>query len=124
MESSVATVPETTWRKVYVTNYASHDYTDAERYGEICFVTRGFISFQSLDRVRYQVAQGLKGATADDWLALSGTNIINVLAAILWFQRFGRCKILNFDKTTQKYREIIMTPENISVLMEAIEGET
>lgn len=118
MDTGVAEV------KVYVANYAAHDYADCARYGELCFVTRGFISFQSLDRVKYQVAQGLKETTSDDWLALSGTNIINVLAAVLWFQKHGQVKILNYDKNTRKYREIVVNPENIETLFEALAGET
>lgn len=106
--------------RVFVANFAGHDYSIAEKYGELVFITKGFISFQGLDRVKYRVAQGMMEATAEDWLVLSGTNIINVLAALLWYQRHDCVKILNFDKTTQVYREIIVTRENNEKLLEAL----
>lgn len=110
--------------RVYVANFAGHDYAPAAKYGQLVFVTRGFISFQGLDRVKFQVAQGMADSRPDDWLALSGTNIINVLAALLWYQMHGLVKILNYDKTTNTYREIIVTKENNVQLLEVLNGAT
>lgn len=109
--------------RVFVANYAAHDYEDAERYGEIKYITKGFVSFQGLDRLKFQIGQGIMDATADDWLVLSGTNIINVLAALLWFQKHGCCKILNYDKSSRTYREIVVTKENNAKLLEVLSGE-
>lgn len=109
--------------KVYVANYAAHDFSTAERYGELRFITKGFISFQGLDRVKYQVAEGLRDTSAEDWLALSGANILNVLAALLWYDKHRVVKILNFDKNSRQYREITVTPENNNALLEVLAGE-
>lgn len=107
--------------RVYVSNFAGHDYTEAEVYGEIRSITQGFISFQSLDRLKFTIAQALQETTPDDWLLLSGTNIISVLASLLWYQKHGVVKILNFDKTTRKYREIIFNQEHITKLLEVLD---
>lgn len=106
--------------KVYVANYAAHDFGPAKAYGELRFITKGFISFQGLDRVKYQVAEGLKDTNAEDWLALSGANILNVLAALLWYDKHKVVKILNFDKNSRQYREIIVTPDNNLALLEVM----
>jgi hypothetical protein len=58
--------------RVFVTNFAGHDYTAAEKYGEIVWVTKGYVSFHSLDRVKYRVCEALVGSTSEDWLLLSG----------------------------------------------------
>lgn len=107
--------------RVFVANFAGHDYTKAEQYGELVFITKGFISFQSLDRVKYQVALSVAESHSDDWLALSGTNIVNVLAAVLWFSMHRTVKILNFDKNTGKYREIILEDAANNKLIELIQ---
>lgn len=106
--------------RVFVANFAGHDYSGAEKYGALCFVTKGFISFQSLDRVKYQVGMGIKDSRPDDWLALSGTNIINVLAAVLWFGMHGQIKILNYDKNTGVYREVTITKRSSDSMMEVL----
>jgi len=109
--------------RVFIANFAGHDYTKAEVYGELRFITKGFVSFQSLDRLKFQVAEQVVHSRPDDWLALSGTNIVNVLAAVLWFSMHGTVKILNYDKNTSTYREIVMEGTAINKLMEVI-GES
>lgn len=108
--------------RVFVTNYAGHDYSALNRYGKKVFITKGFISFQGLDRVKFQVAQGLMDCGPEDWLALSGTNILNVIAAVLWYQRHGRVKVLNYDKESRQYRELILTTENNEQLFAVLAG--
>jgi hypothetical protein len=43
--------------RVFVTNFAGHDYTKAEKYGEIVWITKGYVSFHSLDRIKYRVCE-------------------------------------------------------------------
>lgn len=98
--------------RVYVANYAGHDYSTALRqYGELHPVIMGFIPFENLDRVKYRVAEALRDSWEEDWLILSGANIINVLAALIMFIKHRKVKILNFDKTTGIYRECIIKEE-------------
>jgi hypothetical protein len=110
--------------RVFVANYAGHDYAPLARFGKPVFITKGFISFQGLDRVKFQVAQGLMGCTADDYLALSGTNIINVIAALLWFQMHGKVKLLNFDKDARQYRELVINTENNEQLLTVLGSQS
>lgn len=109
--------------RVFVTNYAGHDYSALNKYGKQVFITKGFISFQGLDRVKFAVAQGMIDCTAEDWLALSGTNILNVIAAVLWYQMHGKVKVLNYDKESRQYRELILTAENNSQLFAVLGTE-
>lgn len=111
--------------RVFVSNAAGHDYKAAERYGELIFVIKGYISFQSLDRVKYTIAKRIETATADDWLCISGTSVINVIAALIWFRRFGIVKLLVWDKKYEnqnggRYRELIITRENIDNVLEQL----
>ena len=106
--------------RVYVSNFAGHDYADAQRFGELRPITMGFISFQSLDRVKFQIAEGIRDSRPEDFLVLSGTNIVNVLAALLWMSMHGKVRILNYDKSTHKYREIVLSDESNDLLMKAL----
>lgn len=96
-------------RRVWVTNYAGHDYEKAKPFGELCYLTKGYISFQSLDRVKFTLAQALIDSSPDDYLLLSGTSIVCVIAAVLFYAMHRRLNLLNFDKTKDAYREVILT---------------
>lgn len=104
--------------RVFVANVAGHDYTKLKRYGEIAAITTGHISFGSLDRVRYVVIQGMLDATAIDYLAVSGAAIVNVIAALAWYERFGVVQLLNYDKKTDAYRMLMMTKESTADQLE------
>lgn len=108
--------------RVYISNFGGHDFSPAEKWGELQFITRGFISFQSLDRLKFQIAQGILDSSPDDYLLLSGTNIINVVAALLWFELHEKVNILNFDKTMNDYRLITITKSGTTNLMEVLKN--
>ncbi len=106
--------------KVHVTNYAGHDYKEAERFGKIVYVTRGFVSFQSLDRLKFLVAEALMNSHADDYVLLSGTTLICSLSCMIWLELHNRIKILNWDKKTREYRVLIVTKEDLGKLFEVL----
>lgn len=106
--------------RVYIANFAGHDYERAKKYGELLHLTKGFVSMQGLDRLKWQLAEAISETTSEDWLVLSGANIINVLAALLWYHRHGQVKVLNMDKNTRDYREITLTKDNMDSLFDAL----
>ena len=108
--------------RVYITNFAGHDYAAAEKYGELIWITKGYVSFQSLDRVKFEVVEKIQGSTPDDWLLLSGTLLISVVAALAWLSKHGVVKLLIFDKKDSSFRELIITHVNLHAIEEAISG--
>lgn len=109
--------------RVFIANYAGHDYTDAAQYGELNWITRNNISFQSLDRVKALVAERILETRSEDWLALSGTIVISVVAAIMWYQTHGIVKLLVFDSKLNKYRPLIVSKENVIELFAILSND-
>lgn len=108
--------------KVWIVNYAGHDFEAAKKYGELHHIVRGFISFQSLDRVKFQVIEKMREMEAQDYLLLSGTNVINVLAVTNAMCRFGKVNLLVFDKDENEYRELKLTTTHITELNDVYTG--
>lgn len=107
--------------RIFVSNMAGHDYTALRRWGDVIApITTGQLNFSSLDRVKFQVAEGMKDVTVDDYLALSGAAVVNVMAALIWFHTHGLVKLLNYDKRTGNYREITITSSNIDELVSIV----
>ena len=69
--------------RVYVTNYAGHDLSDAERYTSLplVLVTEGYVPFS--DQTAYAMAQKLRGFTEHDYLVLSGSSALAALAVAI-----------------------------------------
>lgn len=111
--------------KVFVTNFAGHDYTKAEKYGTITWITKGYVSFHSLDRVKFRICEALVDCREDDWLLLSGIPMICVVSALYWYHRHKKVKLLVHDKKGNgDYRELIITEKNFNDLFAALNHES
>lgn len=114
---------------VWITNYAGHEYLPAARFGELKYLSKGYINFQSLDRVKFQVAGDLIESKPEDYLLLSGTTTICVIAAIVWYEMHKKIMLLNWDKKANNnqgdYKVMIITQENLDQLLNVLRhGET
>lgn len=110
--------------KVFVTNFAGHDYSKAEKYGEIVWITRGYVSFHSLDRVKYRICESVSTSSSEDWLLLSGIPMICVVSALYWYFLHKKVKLLIHDKKRDdEYRELIITEKNFQDLFAVLNHE-
>jgi hypothetical protein len=115
-------VPNNPPPRVFVTNFAGHDYTAAEEFGEIVPITKGYISFHSLDRVKYRVCESVGDSHEEDYLLLSGIPVICVIAASYWYFLHKKVKLLVHDKKGGgKYRELIISEKNFKDLFAVLD---
>lgn len=114
--------------RVYVVNFAGHDHTEAEKWGEVRFVTQGFVNFGSLDRVMYELAKGFEDSEPGDWLLPSGLLLLNVVAAAIWLRKHGELKLLIWDrnagegKSRGSYRELKADFQHLDYLLQNLGG--
>ena len=112
--------------RVWIANYAGHEYLPAAQYGSLKYITKGYISFSSLDRLKFHIATQISESQPNDFLLLSGTTIISVIAALIWFAMHGKIRLLNWDKKALDgrgdYREMVITKENMTHLLSVLNG--
>ena len=89
--------------KVYVVNNTNHDYSKAEQYGELVYITKGKLPIFKTNTVRAMLEKGLVKFTKDDYLLISGPAIVSVMAAIILYNNFDTVKFLVFDAKQQDY---------------------
>lgn len=89
--------------KVYVVNNANHDYSKAEQYGELVYVTKGKLPIFKTSTVRAMLEKGLVKFTKDDYLLISGPAIVSIMAATILYNKFDIVKFLVFDAKQQDY---------------------
>ena len=111
--------------KVYVTNFSGHDFSKAEKFGEIAWITRGYVSFHSLDRVKFRICEEVDKSSEDDYLLLSGIPIICVLCATYWLWKHKKCKMLVHDKKKDgEYRELLISDKNYTDILKVLSHGT
>ena len=85
---------------VYITNYnPDYDYSTADELGETVIMSRGFIPEYKLKSLENTFNAYAKESQPDDYLLLSGTNIVAALAAAVWMKAGKSIKFLQHGKT-------------------------
>jgi len=105
---------------VWIVNFAGHDHTTAEEFGRLDFLTRGYVSMGSLDRLFYTVTEAVEHTKPDDYLLLSGLIALNAIAASVWLQHHGKIKLLLWDQKLRKYRVLPYSKDQIDILFEKL----
>jgi hypothetical protein len=82
---------------VYIPNKAGHDFSDAERFGELVFLTQGIVKRYSTNHIYRQLIEGMSGALSQDYLLISSLSIINAIAASILARQFGKVNYLLFS---------------------------
>lgn len=80
--------------KVYVVNKSSHDFSSAEKFGELIFMTSGRMSrFGTNDMIR-KFKESMIDSDKDDYLLLCSLNVMNALACSVFAQKHSTLNLL------------------------------
>ncbi len=109
--------------KVWVVNFAGHDYSPAKQYGELDFLTRGYVSLGSLDRLFYTISEAVAETHPDDFILPAGFAILNVVASAVWLQLHGKINILVWDPKQERYRQLTFTGDQINDLVNVLDQD-
>lgn len=97
--------------KVYIINNSDHDFTKAEKFGELVTVTEGKVPIFKTDVMNNMLTDVLKDFTEEDYLLLAGPALTCIMAYQIivdtLFDRFlskkYSIKVLVFDAKEQNY---------------------
>lgn len=93
--------------KVYVLNHSGHDYTPANKYGEIVFCTSGNIDKNDVASMFRELNHAMKDAHEDDFIVVGSlTSMCSVATGIL-ADRFGKVNFLLYDKGDYLARTVV-----------------
>ena len=80
--------------KVFVSNRASHDYSDAERFGSLVFLTEGAINRFDVENMKTLIYPQLAEATPHDYWMVSSLTILNMVGEAYLIRKHGGVRIL------------------------------
>jgi|SRR3972149_8312371 len=91
-------------KRVWVVNERFHQYSSAERYGELQPLTQGKVNIFRIDNLVVALTGKLdKLASKDDYILVSGYALINALAVHYFLTRFGFARTLVWGANEQDY---------------------
>lgn len=88
---------------VWIVNLSGHNYEPAKKYGRFIAITTGNVNHFNVDRLAQNMAITLKMAHEDDFLLISGSPMLNVIAVQIWLRKFSKVKLLQFSTREEEY---------------------
>lgn len=95
-------------RKVYVVNDGGHDYSDAERFGELVFCTDRVIRKDDTAQMFRELSESLARARQDDYILVSSLTSLCMIAAAIMAEEFGEIHLLIFKDGKYEARDVIL----------------
>jgi len=89
--------------KVFIINKGRHNYTDAEKYGELVSVSEGSIDKYNPDKIYRDFYEVLNNSTPEDFLLLSGLALVNSIATGIMVALHGKVNYLIFHQRKSNY---------------------
>lgn len=79
---------------VYVPNQAGHDYTQADSFGEVVYITKGRIRKYDLQAFYEQASRVMSGSAPSDYILISSLNSICAVCSAIMAAKHGIINIL------------------------------
>lgn len=110
---------------VWIVNEAGHDYDKARliagESARFAHLTEDEINPHRVDRLSKHIARGIiKYADEEDFVLISGTPMVNVLAVWIWMIHFGKCKVLQWEAKRREYKLTTLDEEATRSMMQKV----
>lgn len=92
-------------RKVLVINRSCHDFSKAERFGELIYLTKGNLNRYNISSMYRQFESEIKKSNENDLILLSGMTIMSTIASAMFAARHQRLNLLIWKSDKQDYIE-------------------
>lgn len=97
--------------KVYVVNQGYHDFTPAEKFGRLIYMTEGYQPKFSVATALRRFEFCMQESEPEDWILLTGLSVLNCLACSVFALKHGRLNLLLFDGKGYVQRTVIIGQE-------------
>jgi hypothetical protein len=94
--------------KVYVVNKGFHDFSSAERYGRLIYMTEGYQPKFSVGTPLRRFQFCMQDSKPEDWILLTGLSVLNCLACSVFALKHDRLNILLFNGSGYVERTILI----------------
>ena len=90
--------------KVFIVNKGGHNHEDAERFGDLVFLSEGNINRYAVNSIYRRFATILKDSSPEDYLLITGLSVMSSIACAIFSRLHGRLNLLLY-KTTRGKKE-------------------
>jgi hypothetical protein len=94
--------------KVYVVNRGTHDFSKAEKFGRLIYMTEGFQPKLAVSAAHRRFEFCMQESEQEDWILITGLSVLNCIACSIFALKHKRLNLLLFDGRRYVERVLIM----------------
>lgn len=94
---------------VYIINKGGHDYSDAQRFGTVQFLSEGPVSKYAINKIYRDFALKLRRSGPDDYLLLTGLTTMACVACSCFSYLHGRLNLLIYKNGKYVERKLVLS---------------
>jgi len=83
---------------VYIVNKGGHDYSPAEEFGDLVFLTEGVLEPMAVSQMYREIKEKLKNSQPEDYILLTSLTVTCTVAAAIFAVKHNRVNFLLFSK--------------------------
>lgn len=95
-------------KKVLIVNRSSHDFSQAEIFGDLTFMSEGSVSRFSVSKIYRLFQPFIDKSNKTDYILLTSMNILCSIACGMFGAKHGRLNLLLYDPRNKNYLERIV----------------
>jgi len=80
--------------RVYIVNKSSHDFTPANQYGQVQFLSEGSMNRYATNSMIRSFSESMKDSQPGDYIVPCSLNVMNSIACAIFAHKHGRLNLL------------------------------
>ena len=96
------------YSNVYIVNKSAHDFSPAEEYGEIVFLSQGPMNRYSVNNMHRQFKEVMKDSCENDYIVPCSLNVMNSIASAIFAFKHGKLNLLLFKSGSYIERNLVI----------------
>jgi hypothetical protein len=92
---------------VFIVNKSAHDFSPAEEYGDIVFLSSGPMNRYSTNNMERQFSAIMKESKSDDYIVPCSLNVMNSIACAIFACKHKRLNLLLYRQGTYIERNMV-----------------
>lgn len=92
---------------VYVTNKSAHDFSEATKYGNLVFITKGKLNRFNANDMHRQAVEAMEDSEKNDYIVPCSLNVLNSIVCATFAVKHKRLNLLLFKQGEYIERNIV-----------------
>ena len=91
--------------KVYIVNKSAHDFSQAEKFGKLIFMSEGRLNRYGTNHMIRKFTDAMRNSREEDFLLPCSLNTANIMAGAIFALKHKRLNLLLYKPSTGEYIE-------------------